>query len=288
MRSLLFFTSLLSLVLGQLSLRADSDAKPRRSHELSDVRSLKLDYSGVRAVVFNVGENKLRVDASPNPQPLLSGYACASSKEDLKKLVLRQERQGDRLIVNLERESSAKGEHEQPETMRDYGWMDLRVSIPLDLAVEVNVTSGDAWVAGAHSLTAKVGSGELEARRIPGGVTVSVGSGEVELRDIGSLTVGSIGSGDIDVENVRGLVRVNSIGSGGFDLEGADGDVKIEAIGVGEVDMERVRGSVTVGSLGAGKLEVEDVAGDFTVKTHGHGSIDWRRVSGVVEIPKQP
>jgi len=264
MRSLLFFTSLLSLVLGQLSLRADSDAKPRRSHELSDVRSLKLDYSGVRAVVFNVGENKLRIDASPNPQPLLSGYACATSKEDLKKLVLRQERQGDRLVVSLERESPVKGEKEQPETMRDYGWMDLRVSIPLDLAVEVNVTSGDAWVAGAHSLTAKVGSGELEGRRIPGGVTVSVGSGEVEL------------------------VRVNSIGSGGFDLEGADGDVKIEAIGVGEVDIERVRGSVTLGSLGSGRLEVEDVAGDFTVKTRGHGSIDWRRVSGVVEIPKQP
>jgi|GEM_PF-976722 len=289
MRSLLFFTSLLSLVLGQFVARADSDGKTPRLHEFSEVRSLKLDYSGVRTVVFNVGENKLRVDASPNPQTLLSGYACATSKEDLKKLTLSQERQGDRLVVNLEQKGSESGaDKEHRDTHRSYGWMDVRVAIPLDLAVEVNVTSGDAWVTGAHSLTAKVGSGELEARRIPGGVTVSVGAGEVELRDIGSLTVGSIGSGDVDVENVRGLVRVNSIGSGGFDLEGADGDVKFEAIGVGEVDIERVRGSVTVGSIGAGKLEVEDVAGDFTVKARGHGRIEWRRVQGEVELPQQP
>jgi len=282
MRSL-FICSLLSLVLGQFTAQARDDA--RHNAGFSEPRSLKLDYSGVRCVVFNVGGNKLRVDASPHPQALLSGYACATSKAGLGKLVLREERQGERLVVSVERKKSA--DEESRESPRGYGYMDLRVAVPLEVAVEVNVTSGDAWVTGAHALTAKVGSGELEARRIPGGVTVSVGSGEVELRDIGSLTVGSIGSGGIDVENVRGLVRVNSIGSGDFDLEGADGDVKIEAIGTGEVDIERVRGSVTVGSLGAGTLEVEDVAGDFTVKTRGHGSIEWRRVGGVVEIPQQ-
>jgi len=285
MRSL-FICSLLSLVLGQFAapVRADSDGEARRSHEFSEPRSLKLDYSGVRCVVFNVGENKLRVDASPHPQPLLSGYACATSKAVLGKLTLRQERQGERLFVSVDREAGA--DEEGRENTRGYGYMDLRVAVPLEVAVEVNVSSGDAWVTGAHSLTAKVGSGELEARRIPGGVTVSVGSGEVELRDIGTLTVGSIGSGEVDVENVRGLVRVNSIGSGSFDLEGADGDVKIEAIGAGKVDIERVRGSVAVGSIGVGKLEVEDVAGDFTVKARGHGRVEWRRIGGVVEAPQ--
>jgi len=285
MRSL-FICSLLSLVLGQFSasVRADSAGDARRSHEFSEPRSLKLDYSGVRCVVFNVGESKLRVDASPHPQPLLSGYACATSKAVLGKLTLRQERQGERLFVSVDREAEA--DEEGRETARGYGYMDLRVAVPLEVAVEVNVSSGDAWVTGAHSLTAKVGSGELEARRIPGGVTVSVGSGEVELRDIGSLTVGSIGSGEVDVENVRGLVRVNSIGSGSFDLEGADGDVRIEAIGAGKVDIERVRGSVAVGSIGVGKLEVEDVAGDFTVKARGHGRVEWTRIGGVVEAPQ--
>jgi len=285
MRSLLFFTSLLSLVLGHLAAHADSDS--RRSHEFSEPRSLKLDYSGVRCVVFNVGENKLHVDASPHPQALLSGYACATSKDVLAKLTLHQERQGDRLLVTIAREGAADTSEGRAAAWGDYGYMDLRVAVPQEVAVEVNVTSGDAWVTGAHSLAAKVGSGELEARRIPGGVTVSVGSGEVELRDIGSLTVGSIGPGEVDVENVRGLVRVNSVGSGSLDLEAADGDVKIEAIGTGAVDIERVRGTVTVGSLGAGKLEVEDVAGDFTIKTRGHGRVEWRRVGGVVEIPQQ-
>jgi len=282
-----FICSLLSLALGHFAApaHADSDRGARRSHEFSEPRSLKLDYSGVRCVVFNVGENKLRVDASPHPQPLLSGYACATSKAVLGKLALREERQGDQLLVSVEREGSA--DERDGGRVHGYGYMDLRVSVPLEVAVEVNVTSGDAWVTGAHSLTAKVGSGDLEARRIQGGVSVSVGSGEVELRDIGALTVGSIGSGELDVENVRGLVRVNSIGSGDFDLEGADGDVRVEAIGNGEMDIERVRGSVTVGSLGAGKLEVEDVAGDFTVKARGHGRVEWRRVGGVVEIPQQ-
>jgi len=286
MRSLLLFGSLFSLVLGQFAAHAGDDA--RRSHEFSEPRSLKLDYSGVRCIVFNVGENKLRIDASPHPQEMLSGHASATSKAELAKLVLRQEREGDRLLVSLERKASEgkEGGEESRGGFRGYGYMDLRVSVPQEVAVEVNVTSGDAWVTGSHSLTAKVGSGELEGRRIPGGVTVSVGSGEVELRDIGTLTVGSIGSGDVDVENVRGLVRVNSIGSGNFDLEGADGDVKLEAIGTGDVDIERVRGSVTVGSIGAGKLKGEDIAGDFTVKMRGHGHIEWRRIGGVVEIPQ--
>ncbi|WP_156468766.1 DUF4097 family beta strand repeat-containing protein [Cephaloticoccus capnophilus] len=280
---------MLSLLLGQFAVQVRADSDGDGSHEFSEPRSLKLDYSGVRCVVFNVRENKLRVDASPHPQPVLSGYVCATSEAQLAKLTLQQERQGDRLLVSLLREEAEVKDKEQPpsDSLRSYGYMDLRVAVPLEIGVEVNVTSGDAWVTGAHSLTAKVGSGELEARRIPGAVILSVGSGEVELRDIGSLTVGSIGSGEVDVENVRGLVRVNSIGSGAFDLEGADGDVKIEAVGNGEVDLERVRGSVTVGSLGAGDLEVEDVAGDFIVKERGHGRVEWRRVGGVVEIPQQ-
>jgi len=283
MRFLLLFSSLLSLAVG-LVARADDD---RRMCEFSEPRSLQLDYSGVRAVVFNVGESKLRVDATPHPQALVSGYACATSKALLGKLTLRQERQGDHLVVTLEREDGKGGEQPRRGFLGGYGYMDLRVAVPQEVAVEVNVTSGDAWVTGAHTLTAKVGSGELEARRIPGTVTVSVGSGDVELRDIGALTVGSIGSGDIDVENVRGLVRVNSVGSGEFSLEAADGDVKIEAIGTGDVDLERVRGSVTVGSIGAGKLEVEDVAGDFALKARGHGRVEWKRIGGTVELPRQ-
>lgn len=269
------------LILCPLILLSGAAAASDRRCAHSEARDLALDLSGVKTVMFQIGHNELRVDATTGARPAVGGRACASSEGLLGQLTLDQRREGDKLIVRARRESSGLsfGSH--------YAYMALQASVPQDVMVQLDVGSGDAWVTGAAALSADVGSGDVEARNIRGLVTAKVGSGDIELRDIGSLHVLSIGSGDVDAYEVRGNVEVGSIGSGDFTLKGAGGDVRIGSIGSGDADLERVSGNVTVGSIGSGDLDVADVTGNLTVRSKGSGSIDHRRVSGTIDLPRR-
>ncbi|TDK22492.1 hypothetical protein E2F46_13590 [Luteimonas aestuarii] len=274
-RSLLTLCTLALLAAPALALADDR----RCAH--SDARDLALDLAGVKTVMFQIGHNELRVDATTAARPAVTGRACASGANLLGQLTLDQHREGDKLVVRATREGRGIWVGNQ------YAYMALQASVPADVMVQLDVGSGDAWVTGASALSADVGSGDVEARNIRGHVTAKVGSGDIELREIGSLHVLSIGSGDVEAYNVRGNVEVGSIGSGDFTLKGAGGHVQIGSIGSGDADVERVSGNVTVGSIGSGDLDVEDVTGNLTVRSKGSGSIDHSRVSGTIDIPRR-
>jgi len=247
----------------------------------SEPRTLVLDYAGVRSVHFVVGQHELRIAAAATPAAGISGHACASSADALGQLSVRQERVGEQLRVTLERVPAGSwslfGSH--------YAYLKLQAEVPGNLPIEVDVGSGDAWINGVAALTARVGSGDLEARAVQGALSISVGSGDATLDGMAALTVDSIGSGDLEARDVRGAVTVGSIGSGDFELQGADGDVDIGSIGSGDAVLERVSGNVTVGSIGSGDLKVRDVGGHLSVRSKGSGGIQHQRVSGTVEVP---
>jgi len=261
-----------------------------------------LDYRDVRSVRFVVNNHQLRIAPTTAATSGLSGRACASSPELLGQLQMRQERQNDQLLITLERTGST--------FLSWFGtssaYLDLQAGVPEALPVEVIIGSGDAWVTGIQTLSAQIGSGDLDAREIPGAVSVMVGSGDAKLYEIGTLQVDAIGSGDLIARDVRGTVSIGNLGSGDLALKGVTGDVKIGSIGSGDakiervagnltvgsigsgdVEIERVRGNVTVGSIGSGDLEVEDISGNLTVRNKGSGSIHHQRVRGTVEIPRR-
>lgn len=245
-------------------------------------KSLQLDYSGIRTVAFSIGGNKLKLDAAPGARATVSGRACASSANLLEQLVLSQEKRGDKLIVTAARTNTSSAWFGN-----NYAYMTLTATVPADIAVEMSVGSGDAWVTGTSSLHATVGSGDLEASRIRGGASVSVGSGDADFTDVGSLDVRSVGSGDVNARNVRGTVKVGSIGSGDFELDGAGGNVDVGSIGSGDADIKRVTGHVTLGSIGSGDFNVDGVSGNLTVRSSGSGSIRHNGVTGTVDVPRK-
>jgi hypothetical protein len=53
----------------------------------------------------------------------------------------------------------------------------------------VDVGSGDFDATGLAALDARIGSGDVAARRIAGAVSATVGSGDVALSDVGSLNL---------------------------------------------------------------------------------------------------
>jgi len=168
-----------------------------------------------------------------------------------------------------------------------YVYQTLEVGVPDNLPVEIYIGSGDAWVRGVASLSVRVGSGDLEAREIPGAVSLKIESGDAELDMIGSLHVDYTGSGDLKARHVRGAVMVGNLGSGDIELEDVTGDVEIGSISSGDVEIERVRGNLTIGSIDSGDLKVEDISGDFIVRSKGSGDIHHQQVRGTVEIPRR-
>jgi len=273
------------ILIAPLVLAALSALAPALAAECSHSapRSLELDLSGVKTVMFEVGPHELRVQASASPTGSVSGRACASSADRLDALTLTQQRDGDRLRVRLAGEDS--GWNIGPG--KRYAYLSLDASVPDDVLVQLDVGSGDAWLSGAAAASADVGSGDVELRRIRGRATVKVGSGDVEIDDAGALKVLSIGSGDVAARNLRGNAEVGSIGSGDFSLRGAAGDVAIEAIGSGDAEVADIGGSLRVGSIGSGDLDVRDVAGDLTVSAVGSGDVDHSGVRGAIDVPRR-
>lgn len=228
----------------------------------SALRDLTLDLGGVHNVVFEVGPHDLKLDAAPNANGALHGRACASSAELLDTLLLSQHKDGDTLVVTMARRETGGSRLFQSR----YARLQIKGSLPDNLALRVRVGSGDAEVSGAASLDATVGSGDLQARRIAGAVTAVVGSGDLRFERIGSLDVGSVGSGDLVANRIGGDARIGSIGSG-------------------DAELREVGGNVDVGSVGSGDLDVRDVRGNLRVRTIGSGDVDHRGVEGTLDLP---
>ena len=256
---------------------------PSLAGDCAHVRNidLALDLAGIETVSFEVNAHDLEVRVAMGAKAAVKGRACASSDAALGELRVVQERHGSTLEVRLEREDGIAWNL----FGNRYARIDVTATLPSGLPVRIDVGSGDALVAGAPSLHAAVGSGDLQASDIDGRVTASVGSGDVQLEDIGALRVDSIGSGDVTAARVRGDASVGSIGSGDFDLYGAGGDVEVGSVGSGDAGLRNIGGSVRVGSVGSGDIEALEVRGDLVVRGIGSGNIDHRSVGGRIDLP---
>jgi hypothetical protein len=272
MHKMLPTLALLALI--PLALAAHPAAAQDRHCQHSQPRNLQLDLTGVKVVVFDIGPHDLHVNASANARGGIQGKACSSDPQQLELLTLTQERSGDKLLIRAQRKQIDNGFFKDTHSLGEYlfgnhyAYLTLNADIPDGVPVQLKVGSGDAVVVGTASLSADVGSGDVEARGIRGLVAAHVGSGEITLEDIGELKVGSVGSGDLSARRIARGAQVDAIGSGDVELQGVGGDVQ-------------------VGTIGSGDLDVRDVRGALSVRSVGSGSIDHSAVVGRVDLPSR-
>jgi len=248
--------------------------------KFNEPRDLKLDLAGAKAVVFEVNQHDLVLQAGPGTAQL-GGRACASNADWLRQLTVTQQKVGDKLVVRLQREGRSLS-----MSGNSYAYLDLRGTVPDTILVQMKVGSGDASVTGAHSLSADVGSGDIKLENIKGLVTAAVGSGDVTLDGAGALNVLSVGSGDFKARNVRGDAKVGTIGSGDFELDTVGGNVEIGVVGSGDVDIDQTGGNVHVRSHGSGDITVNGAGGNLTVDHSGSGEVRHRDIGGKVTLPR--
>lgn len=258
-----------------------SHAEQRCEHTAA--RDADMNLSGIKTVVFEIGPHTLTLNGDKSQTGSIRGKACASDAQRLAELVVSQQRDGDRLIVRAEQKGT---KHLGSWSGKEYGYLALTATVPDSLAVQLKIGSGDAVVDDVISLSADVGSGDLEARHVRNAFYADVGSGDIHATDIGALHVVSVGSGDLSARDLRGDATIGDVHSGDLIVANAKGRVTIGSIGSGDAALSGIGGSVTVASIGSGDLEANNIAGDLVVSSVGSGSIDHRNVSGQVRIPK--
>ncbi|WMJ69742.1 hypothetical protein [Stenotrophomonas sp. 24(2023)] len=272
MRSLIACTALLLLPLS-------AQAADAQNCKFTAPRALKLDTTGVKAVLFEVNQHDLKLTARSGAGQL-DGRACASSQDALNDLVLDQRRNGDTLVVSLRRD----GKQINWSTGNNYAWLDIHGSVPDNLPLQFKVGSGDASIENAQSVSVQTGSGDFIARGTRGNLQGSVGSGDLIIEGAGSLNLSSVGSGDVKARTIGGSTRIGTVGSGDVEVADIRGDASVDTIGSGDVSFRRVTGSVEIGVVGSGEVTLDDIGRNVNVRSHGSGDVTVNGAGGSLTV----
>ncbi|MFT7686089.1 MAG: hypothetical protein ACI9FB_001434 [Candidatus Azotimanducaceae bacterium] len=187
----------------------------------------------------------------------------------------------------------------------DYAYMDITLTLPRDLAIELRDSSGDIRVSGAAlrqvddssgdihiedtngPLNILDSSGEIDVRGLDGDIEITDSSGHIELRNIsGNVNIPRDSSGDIELEIIEGRIDILRDSSGEIDIDTASQSVSIGSDGSGGIRISNIEGSVFIGSDGSGNVNISHVGGNFSLESKGNGNIRTRDISGEISIPR--
>ena len=138
--------------------------------------------------------------------------------------------------------------------------VDLVLTIPTSMAVEISVGEGDVRVSGTRgSIEVETLDGDVWIQEAAGAVDVSTVDGNVEMVDV---------RGAVAVDNFDGNVHLSRV-TGAIAVEGIDGEIQLRDIDSEAVDVSTVDGSVwydgTVRPDGRYRLVTHDGDVTFTV-----------------------
>ena len=226
-------------------------------------RTARVDARGASRIVIEARAGWLRVEGKDGTSEVVAEGTARAPREDLlKEIKLIGTREGDvvRIVVQM------------PD-MRDRDWdsrwdsgpaLDLTVTVPRTIPVEIEDSSGDLRVTGTAALE------------------IDDNSGGVEIRDVGGALRVRDGSGSLEIQNVRGDVEIDD-GSGEIDVRDVTGTLTLRD-GSGSITAHTVGGSVNVERDGSGGIRVTDVGGDLTVQRSRKRGVSYSGVKGRVRV----
>lgn len=284
-----------------LSLFAVSAGAFAEDCEVRAERSVEGAIDGVKHLIVRAGAGELSVEGVPGRRNVTAnGIACGRNEKQVERLQLRISREGDALVLTTE----------IPEGFNpfnwfgDDGWIDLTVSVPAGMAVDIEDSSGSARISKVGSTRITDSSGELDIEHVRGDLIVGDGSGEITIRNVqgmvrladasgdvsivevtGDVIVTNDGSGEIQISDVRGSVTIGEDASGSIRIERVGGSVKIEQDASGDVYVANVKHDFTVLQDSSGDIEAIDIGGDFIVERPGSGAVKHERIGGEVRLP---
>ena len=242
---------------------------------------LDLDKASMLFITARAGELKIKGSDSASHAEI-KAKACASEEDWLDQMdveVLEGENSEINVIVpDYDSLSSSWGDK--------YVYIDLEITVPSDLALNVKDSSGDLTIDHVASLDLQDSSGAMDITDVNGAVIISDSSGEIELQSVeGGVSI-TDSSGDMKIFDVIGDLTVISDSSGDIDVRDVEGSVRVLADSSGGIDVRDVSHNVVVEKDSSGDISVENIDGDFEVHRDGSGSIYSKKVAGTVTVPK--
>jgi len=220
-----------------------------------------VDVENARALKVDAGAGSLQIEGSDQGDISIRAVLCSDDEEALAEMAVASTVGEAGVFIGTEfpRTGFLDGDTQMK--------IDLELSVPSSLKLDVKDSSGEALVKKVASLTMKDSSGKLEIKTIAGDVSVVDSSGELRLK------------------NISGSVNVTD-SSGGLYASNINGDFVVEADGSGEIDVRQVRQNVLIKRDGSGPIYVSGVGGDFTVQADGSGGIEYQGIAGRVNLPR--
>jgi hypothetical protein len=248
----------IAALLALLPLPVTAFALDRDCRHSAD-RKASIDTTGAVRVEILARAGDLVVRPASGAVLSAGGRACASSQAYLDQTQLHVRRQGDVVQVHVQVPDEMKG------IGLLYATLDLAVSVPAELPVEVTDSSGDMTLESVRVAKVLDSSGDITARGL---------KGDIEIGD---------SSGDIRIEDAAGTVRVTD-SSGDVVIRGA-GDVHIPLDSSGDIDIDRVSGNVRIDRDSSGDIRISGVGGNVEVLADGSGEVRVTAVKGTVRLP---
>jgi len=220
-----------------------------------------VDADALRELRLNVGSGSLSIEGdSASNEVRVVATACADSNNRLNDLELTHRVRDSDLLIRTEQNNSGNI-FSWFNWGSSYAYIDIEISMPQGLALEVDDGSGAVEIYGVSGLSLNDGSGSVTIENMQGDVSVDDGSGAISItgvngrvsiedgsgpirvRDSLEVVVFDDGSGKIDIDNIEGNVEIRNDGSGGISIRAVGGDVEIDDAGSGSVDVREVAGT---------------------------------------------
>jgi len=207
-----------------------------------------------------------------------------------RRVVLRAERQGDRMEVGTNRDALSREERVGLETH-------LELEVPPGTPVVVRNDHGRVEVADVSRADLTASYEGVQVTRVTGPVEVRVRHGGASVSEVGGDLVLDARYGDVAVEGVTGTARLEARHgrvevrrAGAVEIDHSHGDVRVEDV-TGDVRVRGAHAGVHVRNVG-GDADVEtsydgvdlaDVAGEARLKT-AHGEVKATGVRGALSV----
>lgn len=241
--------------------------KARAQDNYEAPRNADVPVAGATRVRIEAAAGSLRVEGHAGLTSVrVRGIARSESRNRLDDIKLTAERRGNEIFIKADMPDS--DESNWRFTRGPQLALDLVIEVPVNMALDVDDSSGDATF---------LNTGRLRLDDSSGGVSIRGAHGDVEIDDT---------SGAIDIDGVDGAVRISD-GSGEIRVANVTGDLTVSDDGSGSIGAEGIGGTVRVGNDGSGDIDVDRVAGDFVVDSDGSGGISYATVKGRVQIPER-
>lgn len=173
----------------------------------------------------------------------------------------------------------------------------VTVEIPKDIALTVNVTSGEI-ITGGHQLkevALKATSGEIELGALDADdIIVEVTSGSIEAEALrakkqikmnctsGKIKVVNAMAETVALQCTSGNISSGPIDAKTFNVQCTSGDVELDAVKAEEAKVKTTSGDITMGLYRCGTVEIGCTSGDIRLSAvHGSGmTVDYNTNSG--------